>query len=73
MALRVEQGDWSLSQKKSVAALAGVVRDEHARPSLGLAPGAEVPLTPVVNAMRFGIFPGDEKPEPEVGRKRTRE
>jgi hypothetical protein len=51
--LRVDNGHWTLSQKKSVAALTGAVRDIRARPSLGLAPGAEVPLSPEVASIRY--------------------
>ncbi len=51
--LRVDNGHWSLSQKKSVAALTGAVRDLEARPSLGLAPGAEVPFSPEVASIRY--------------------
>lgn len=51
--LRVDNGYWTVSQKKSVTALTGAVRDIRARPSLGLAPGAEVPLSPEVASIRY--------------------
>lgn len=51
--LRVDNGYWTLSQKKSVAALTGAVRDVRARPSVGLAPGAEVELSPEVASIRY--------------------
>jgi hypothetical protein len=51
--LRVDNGQWTLSQKKSVVALAGAARDIERRPSLGMAPGAEVQLAPEVVQIRY--------------------
>jgi 4-amino-4-deoxy-L-arabinose transferase-like glycosyltransferase len=51
--LRADNGIWTLSQKKSVAALAGTVRDIQARPALGKAPGAEVQFSPEVASIRY--------------------
>jgi 4-amino-4-deoxy-L-arabinose transferase-like glycosyltransferase len=51
--LRVEQGEWLISNKKSVAALAGTVRDLEQRPSLGVAPGAEIAMSHDVRAIRY--------------------
>jgi 4-amino-4-deoxy-L-arabinose transferase-like glycosyltransferase len=51
--LRVEQGEWLISNKKSVAALAGTVRDLEQRPSLGVAPGAEIAMSQDVRAIRY--------------------
>jgi 4-amino-4-deoxy-L-arabinose transferase-like glycosyltransferase len=51
--LRADQGEWSLSQKKSLAALTGAARDGDARPSVGFAPGAEVLFTEEVMRLRY--------------------
>jgi len=51
--LRVEQGEWLISNKKSVAALAGTVRDLEQRPSLGVAPGAEIAMSHDVREIRY--------------------
>lgn len=51
--LRVDNGHWTLSQKKSLTALTGAVRDIQARPALGMAPGAEVPFSRELSAIRY--------------------
>jgi len=52
VALRVHAGEWTLTQKKSVQALAGISQDLGVIPSVGLTPGAEIPFTREVMQLR---------------------
>jgi 4-amino-4-deoxy-L-arabinose transferase-like glycosyltransferase len=48
VALRVNAGEWTLTQKKSLRTLAGISQEAGVMPSVGLGIGAEVPFTPNV-------------------------
>jgi 4-amino-4-deoxy-L-arabinose transferase-like glycosyltransferase len=52
VALRVNAGEWTLTQKKSLRTLAGMSQDLGVIPSVGLTPGAEIPFTPEVMQFR---------------------
>ncbi len=48
VALRVNAGEWTLTQKKSLRTLTGMSQEAGVMPSVGLGVGAEVPFTPGV-------------------------